>query len=287
MCVCIPAGLVKPTRDWKNLGPCLKVIQHMKEGGMYYGVAVNSKGLLAVTDSTNNCVHLLTKEGALVRSIGEGVLSHNLFGVAFDLKGNVWVCDWGNNKVCKLSQDGRLLQSILHVADEWDYFNCPVDVSVSPKGLIYVIDNGNHRVTVHDEGGKFLFTFGSHNSGLHFEQPHGMTFASDGLVYVTDGDAGVNVWCKEGNFQRNFKTKYNPTCIAATSDNHLLITSYYSHTVMVYTLDGQLVHEFGVEGSDPGRFIGPSGVCADIDGLVYVADYWNRRVQVWGLIDCR
>ena len=74
MCVRILAGLVKPTRDWKNLGPCLKVIQHIKEGGSYNWVAVNSKGLLAVTDGANNRVHLLTKEGALVRSIGEGIL---------------------------------------------------------------------------------------------------------------------------------------------------------------------------------------------------------------------
>ncbi len=65
------------------------------------------------------------------------------------------------------------------------------------------------------------------------------------------------MWSKEGSFQRDFKTKYAPTYIAATSDNHLLITSGTSNTVMVYTLGGQLVHEFGGRGSDPGRFNGP------------------------------
>ena len=63
----------------------------------------------------------------------------------------------------------------------------------------------------------------------------------------------VAVWSKEGSFQRDFTTKYVPSYIAATGDNHLLITSY-SNTVMVYTLGGQLVHD---------RFSVPYGICVD------------------------
>ena len=60
-----------------------------------------------------------------------------------------------------------------------------------------------------------------------------------------------------------------------------MITSFTSDTVMVYTLGGQLVHEFGGYGSDPGRFRGPLGICVDDSGLVYVVDLYNRRVQVF------
>ena len=98
-------------------------------------------------------------------------------------------------------------------------------------------------------------------------------------MYVTDvGNRRVCVWSKEGTFKRDFNPKYAPTCIAATSDNHLVITSYWSDTVMVYTLEGELVHEFGWRGSDPGRFNGPLGYVDD-DGLVYVADGGSSRVQ--------
>ena len=91
------------------------------------------------------------------------------------------------------------------------------------------------------------------------------------------------MWSKEGSFQRDFETKYAPTYIAATGDNHLLITSLLSDIVMVYTLGGQLVHEFGERGSDPGKFDDPFaiGICVDDSGAVYVADYGNRRVQVF------
>ena len=265
------------------LGQCQKVIQHSPGGGRCYGVAVSSDGLLAVTDCTNKCIHLLTKEGTLVRSIGKGVLGGSLRGITFDLKENIWVADMGNNKVLKLSQDGRLLQTIDHADHISGHFNHPLGVSVSPEGLVYICDSGNHRVTVHDEEGMFLFAFGSKGSGPGcFDRPCGVTFGSDGLVYVTDVEnSRVCVWSKEGSFQRDFKTKYVPTCIAATGDNHLLITSYSSNTVMVYTLGGQLVHEFGGYGSAPGKFRIPYGISVDDSGAVYVADFRKSCVQVF------
>ena len=272
-----------PPRDWRKLGKCQKVIRHSPEGGRYQAIAVNSKGLLAVTDGGNRCVHLLTNNGTLVRSIGEEVLGSGLFGVSFDLKGNVWVTDYDNNKVVKLSQDGRLLQTVHHASSESDCFNHPTGVYISPNGLICICDHRNHRITVHDEVGKFLFTFGSKGSGPGcLDKPRNIAFGSDDLVYVADsGNERVSVWSKEGTFKRQFKPKYDPLYITATNDNHLLITSYSSHTVMMYTLKGKLIHQFGAQGSDPGRFNLPYGICVDDNELVYVVDYGNNRVQVF------
>ena len=241
----------------------------------------NSEGLLAVTDGENHCVHLLTNKGALVRSIGKGVLGISLFGVAFDLKGNIWVTDSVNNKAVKLSQNGH--QTMHCTGSEDVHFRNPTGVSANQEGQIYICDSNNHRVTVHDEEGKFLSTFGSQGSGPgRFDRPETLAFGSDGLVYVADvGNKRVCVWSKEGTYKRDFKTKCTPHYIAATSDNHLLITSYRSYTVMVYTLDGELIHQFGAKGSQPGRFNNCLGICIDNSGLVYVADGFNRHVQVF------
>ena len=272
-----------PPRDWRKLGECQKVIRHSLEGGRYYAIAVNSDGLLAVTDVVNSCVHLLTNNGTLARSIGKGVLGGLLFGVSFDLKGNVWATDYHNNKVVKLSQDGRLLQAIHHAGSENDKLSQPHGVSVSAAGLIYICDYGNNRITVHDEEGKFLYAFGSEGSGPGcLDSPADIAFGSNGLVYVADfGNERVSVWSTEATFMTNFNTKYAPTSIVVTSDDHLLITSFLSYAVMVYTLEGELIHDFRAKWSDPGRFNRPWGVCVDDNELVYVVDHGNDRVQVF------
>ena len=269
-----------PLRDWRKLGECQKVIQHSPGGGFYGAVAIESNGLLAVTDGRNKCVHLLTKEGVLVRSIGERVLGNMLFGIAFHLKGNIWVAEVVSKRIVKLSQDGHF-QNIYHAGS--GLFRSPYGMSFSPEGLIYICDFGNCHVTVLDEEGQLLLTFGSIGSGPGcLNCPRDVAFGSDGLVYVSDhGNRRVCVWSKEGTFRRDFLTKYAPTCIAATSDNHLLITSYSSNFVLVYTLDGELVHEFGGFGVDPGRFSEPCGICVDDNGVVYVADFGNSRMQVF------
>ena len=289
MCACILLHVTQvkhPPIDWKKLGKCQKVITHRPGGCEYTAAAVNSEGLLAVTDDSHSCVHLLTEEGKLVRSIGTGVfiMGCGLVGVAFDLKGNVWVTDWGyTNKVVKLSQDGELLQIIDHAHTESDRLSRPSGIAVSPEGLIYICDRDKHRVTVHGEDGKFLSAFGSKGSGSgRFDRPRGIAIGSDGLVYVVDaGNKKVCAWTKEGSFKRSFKPKHTPLYIAATSDNHLLITSPTSRTIMVYTLRGELVHEFGGKDSHTGRSDELWGICIGTSGLVYVADLGNRRVLVF------
>ena len=39
------------------------------------------------------------------------------------------------------------------------------------------------------------------------------------------------------------------------------------------------MHCFGKEGTQPGELKRPYGIALDGDGMVYVADYWNNRVQ--------
>ena len=240
-------------------------------------MAVNGEGLLAVTDDTNRSVHLLSKDGVLKRSIGSEVLSDDLSGVAFDLKGNVLVADRKSHNVVKLSQEGHPTQSIDHAGS--GQLKEPYGVCVSQSGQIYICDIENHHIAVYDEEGKFLLIFGSEGSDPEcFDGPGDIAFGSDGLVYITDeGNERVCVWSEEGTFKRNFPTMYVPRYIAATSDDHLVITSFQSHTVMVYTLEGELVHEL----KEGDWFHGPMGICVDDDGLVYVADHGNQRIQVF------
>ena len=49
----------------------------------------------------------------------------------------------------------------------------------------------------------------------------------------------------------------------------------------MYGKDGGFKHSIGSEGSQPGEFNSPEQICISQDGLVYVSDRENNRVQVF------
>ena len=49
----------------------------------------------------------------------------------------------------------------------------------------------------------------------------------------------------------------------------------------MYSEDGEFQYSFGSKGSQPGEFNGPEQICIAQDGLVYVSDRVNNRVQVF------
>jgi DNA-binding beta-propeller fold protein YncE len=78
------------------------------------------------------------------------------------------------------------------------------------------------------------------NGGILFEQPRGIAFGPDGLIYVTD---------------------------------------YEGHCVKVFDRYGRLQGGWGSHGSSEGMFAFPFGIDVSDAGLVYVADSGNMRVQ--------
>ncbi len=67
--------------------------------------------------------------------------------------------------------------------------------------------------------------------------------------------------------------------IATKSGQHLAVTHFASHTMVIYTLTGEVVRTIGKQGSEQGELSYPFGVAVDDDGRLWVADNGNSRVQ--------
>ena len=52
----------------------------------------------------------------------------------------------------------------------------------------------------------------------------------------------------------------------------------------IFGLDGQFLLNLGLGGAGPGEFALPNGVAIGNDNQIYVADAYNRRVQVFKYI---
>lgn len=99
--------------------------------------------------------------------------------------------------------------------------------------------------------------------------------AHDGAVLLAVGEKGV-AGCDARHFGR-------PTDVAVLPDGSFYVSDgYLNSRVARFSPTGELVSEWGRHGTRPGEFRLPHGIAVDRDGLVYVADRGNSRIQVFG-----
>jgi DNA-binding beta-propeller fold protein YncE len=63
-------------------------------------------------------------------------------------------------------------------------------IAIAPStGYLWVVDSGNNRVELFSSTGAYLGQFGSTGTGTdQFSLPSSIAFASNGYVWVTDGN---------------------------------------------------------------------------------------------------
>jgi sugar lactone lactonase YvrE len=123
-------------------------------------------------------------------------------------------------------------------------FNFPTNVTVDRTGRLYVSDSLNSRVQAFDAD-----------------------FSHAGVI----GARGTAA----GSFSQ-------PKGIAVDGDDHLYVVDAHFEAVQIFDRQGRLLLGFGREGSGPGEFWIPAGIHIDRSvNRIYVADTYNRRVQVF------
>jgi DNA-binding beta-propeller fold protein YncE len=163
-------------------------------------------------------------------------------GLAFDATSNrLYVADTMEHRIAVFDVNGQALFDFGQRGIAEGEFNFPSHIFLS-NGRLLVNDNMNFRIQTFDTDGRFLSSFGTHGDGSGaFSQPKGVAADSDGNVYVA----------------------------GATIDR-----------VQVFSQQGEFLLAFGSKGVGAGEFVMPTGVTI-VDDRIYVADSYNRRIQVF------
>jgi uncharacterized protein (TIGR03663 family) len=176
------------------------------------------------------------------------------------------------------------------------------DMAVDAAGNIYVADAGAQRVVKFDRLGRYVTAWGAPGTGPgQFSNlyagvdPAGIVVGKNGDIYVSDWTR-IQEFTLSGAFVRQFgagnqgkvvtaSSFYGPRQMAVAPNGNLYIADTGNKRIQVYSPTGTHLFNIGTGAqvaaqlTAPGSFDEPSGVAVDNKGIVYVADYWNKRVQ--------
>jgi sugar lactone lactonase YvrE len=173
----------------------------------------------------------------------------------------------------------------------WGYVEA-TSVAVDRQDRVHVYNRGEHPVIVFDRDGNFVRSWGEGDT----TRAHGITIGPDDSVWLTDDGAHtIRQFTSEGKLLLTIGTggkpaephsgkPFNrPTHVAlCPRTGDLYISDGYGNSrVHKYDPAGRLQLSWGEPGTDPGCFNIPHNITTDADGLVYVADRENHRVQIF------
>lgn len=176
------------------------------------------------------------------------------------------------------------------IPDDWTYKEA-TSVAVDEDDKVYVFNRGTHPMVVLNTDGDVLDTWGDGE----FTNPHGVTIGPDDSVWCVDnGDHTVKKFSRKGEKLLQLQggapapamsgDPFNRPCHLAIDPNNgnLFVADGYSNaSVHKYDPTGRLLTSWGESGTGPGQFNIVHNVVVDKNGLVYIADRENQRVQVF------
>jgi sugar lactone lactonase YvrE len=178
-------------------------------------------------------------------------------------------------------------------------------VDVSDDGRLYVAEEFGHRISTFTLDGAYLNSFGTQGTSLEdtltFTRPNSIDVGADGNLYIADTwNYRIQVLSPDLEPITNFGQAYTggfdsvpepldgfwgPRDVVISNDGIIYVADTGNKRVRAYRIvDGVAQHQFDVGdgGSGLGQLDEPSGlVVHPVDGRLYVADTWNRRISVF------
>ena len=249
-------------------------------------VAVNSAGEIIVID--RKTISVFDRSGRKLRSHTYYLNEFHIYdpwGVAVDDKdGCLYVTDSenGSRKLIKLNPE--LNNSVGEVVLKKESF--VRGVAVVGDGIM--VCDRNNCIMVYTKDLKYTRQITANSGDGPGRAISRICIASDtrGNLYISDRDKScVNVFSNEGVFLRSFgqqgEDKLDHPWGVCVSGQYVYVSNYHGYNISVFTTEGEHVATFGQNGSEEGELNSPLGVCVDRDGLVYVCDQLNNRVQIF------
>ena len=271
--------------------PVLSFGKQGSAAGMFnwpWGIAVNDKDEIAVTDCGNHRIEIFLSDGTHLRSFGREGSKQGQFsyphGITF-YNNNIIVSDYYNHRIQIFDDQGQYLHQFGEKGKLNHQLDYPLGLSIDSDGNIIVADYSNKSIKIFTLDGQFLRRIGEEGS---FIAPF-HSIQHDNYFIVSDiGDLCIKVFDKQGKFLYNFGTmgtgdgEFNsPFCLSVDKVGHLLVCDSSNHRVQVFKLNGEFITKFGATGKENEKMKSPVSTAFLSNGKIIVTEFENHRVQVF------
>ena len=200
-------------------------------------------------------------------------------GLARDAQGNLYVCDARNHVIRKIAPGGVVTTvagqpgepGAVNGVGSSARFHFPADIAVSPGGVLFVADSGNHCIRAIAANGAVTTLAGDLGNADDVNLSYGAITSVPAQLDGKGAGARFN----------------NPSGIAYAPAGHLYVSDTGNQIIRRINLDGTVTTVAGKAGSwgftdgtgANARFSAPIGMCLGADGNLYIADSANHAIR--------
>ena len=224
-----------------------------------YGIApgeLHAPSCLAIHEDThqifianrfNNTVEVFSETGEFLNQLGVGQLSEP-HGLAIH-GDNIYVSCMGDmcdtvNKFCLTEMCH--VRSIGSEGSNDEHLNYLNQLTTDPIGRVFIADQSNNRICIHDPDLNRLSNITHQSISLPFDV---MRSNPCMLVLTLEGDMLHSlITCGEG------MDVLGPFFFCLDLLNNFIISDHDSHSIRVFSPEGNLLHTIGIEGDQQGMF---------------------------------
>lgn len=162
----------------------------------------------------------------------------------------------------------------------------PMGVALCGNGNIIVSESAAHRITVIDEEGRKLQSFGSEGMGeCQFQMPCGIAVTVDDHILVADSQNNrIQQLTMDGKFIASTEGGQDvlnlPTSVAIYPSGHVFVVDKHQH-IQVFDKDLKPVHAVEFRGPKSSRPKAVSALTFNSEGMMYITDRGSGRVKVF------
>ena len=226
-------------------------------------------------------LHVLKKDYSNLSSYQRVFQTSSLpFGVAVDDNGHAYVAMMDGNCIDVFNQCGTKLRTFGSNGSGDGQFYYPSDIAIRGN-VLYVLEQGNHRIQKITTSGQFISKFGTRGSGNgQLYTPRGICLDQNGRIFVSEYSGNrVSVFESDGSFAYHITGNLvNPWGLTFDPSGNLHVCNCGSNNVSIFTPEGRYISQYA------SQVTSPAGIAIDEEGYTFITEFssTNSRFSVLG-----